>query len=71
MKAKKNIYKNYIKRPMDFLLSLLAIIILSPVFVIIGILVKIKLGSPIIYKQKRPGLNEKIFTLFKFRTMTD
>ncbi|NLK64052.1 MAG: sugar transferase [Tissierellia bacterium] len=64
-------YKNYIKRPMDFLLSLLAIIILSPVFVIIGILVKIKLGSPIIYKQKRPGLNEKIFTLFKFRTMTD
>lgn len=66
-----NIYKNYIKRPMDFILSLLAIIILSPVMLVVAILVRIKLGSPIIFKQKRPGLNEKIFTLYKFRTMTD
>jgi len=71
MKVKNNIYRNYIKRVIDFLLSLLAIIIFSPVFVVIGVLVKIKLGSPIIYKQKRPGLNGKVFTIYKFRTMTD
>ena len=65
------IYKKYIKRPMDFVLSLLAIIILSPVFLGLSVLVKIKLGSPFIFSQKRPGLNEKIFTLYKFRTMTD
>ena len=56
---------------MDFVLSLLAIIVLSPVILIIAVLVRIKLGSPVIFKQKRPGLNEKIFTLYKFRTMTD
>lgn len=64
-------YRKYIKRVLDFILSLLAIIILSPVFLVIAILVIIKLGSPIIFKQKRPGLHEKIFTLYKFRTMTD
>lgn len=52
-------------------MSLIAIIILSPVLLLIAALVKIKLGSPVIFKQKRPGLNEKIFTLYKFRTMTD
>lgn len=56
---------------MDFILSLLAIIVLSPVLLIVGVLVRVKLGSPVIFKQKRPGLNEKIFTLYKFRTMTD
>src|SRR5690554_7459388 len=56
---------------MDIVLSLIAIIVLSPVFLVVAILVKIKLGSPIIFKQKRPGLNEKIFTMYKFRTMTD
>ena len=56
---------------MDFTLSLLAIIILSPVFFIISILVRTKLGSPIFFKQERPGLNEEIFTMYKFRTMTD
>lgn len=66
-----NIYKDYIKRPMDLVLSLFAIIILSPVMLIISILVRVKLGSPVIFKQNRPGLNEKIFTLYKFRTMTD
>ena len=65
------IYKKYIKRPMDFVLSLLAIIILSPIFLVLSVLVKIKLGSPVIFKQKRPGFNEKIFTLYKFRTMTN
>jgi len=64
-------YQKYIKRPMDFILSLIALIILSPLMLIIAILVRIKLGSPIIFKQQRPGLNEKIFTLYKFRTMTD
>jgi undecaprenyl phosphate N,N'-diacetylbacillosamine 1-phosphate transferase len=65
------VYRKYIKRPMDFILSLCAIIVLAPVLLIIEILLRIKLGSPVIFKQKRPGLNEKIFTLYKFRTMTD
>ena len=64
-------YAKYFKRVLDFLLSLIAIIILSPVLLIIAILVRIKLGSPVLFKQKRPGKNEKIFTLYKFRTMTD
>lgn len=64
-------YKNYIKRLLDFTLSLLALILLSPVMLIIAILVRIKLGTPVIFKQQRPGKNEKIFTLYKFRTMTD
>ena len=64
-------YRRYFKRPMDFILSLIAIIIFSPVLLVIALLVRIKLGSPVIFKQKRPGLNEKIFTLYKFRTMTD
>jgi undecaprenyl phosphate N,N'-diacetylbacillosamine 1-phosphate transferase len=65
------VYRKYIKRPMDFILSLCAIIVLAPVLLIIAILVRVKLGSPILFKQKRPGLNENIFTLYKFRTMTD
>ena len=64
-------YRKYIKRLLDFILSLFAIIILSPVLLIVALLVRIKLGSPVIFKQKRHGLNEKIFTLYKFRTMTD
>lgn len=64
-------YKKYIKRLLDIILSFLALIILSPVLLIVAILVKIKLGSPIIFKQQRPGLNEKIFNMYKFRTMTD
>ena len=64
-------YKRFFKRPMDFILSLLAMIILSPLLIITAALVWIKLGSPVIFKQKRPGLNEKIFTIYKFRTMTD
>lgn len=64
-------YAKYIKRILDFTLSLLALIVLSPLMLIIYILVRIKLGKPAIFKQKRPGKNEKIFTLYKFRTMTD
>ncbi|MFC5542458.1 sugar transferase [Ureibacillus suwonensis] len=71
MNSKGGIYKRFIKRPMDFILSLIAIIVLSPVFLIVALLVRIKLGSPVIFKQQRPGLNEKIFTMYKFRTMTD
>lgn len=65
------LYRRYFKRPMDFILSLIAIIVLSPVLLVVALLVRTKLGSPVIFKQKRPGLNEKIFTLYKFRTMTD
>lgn len=64
-------YRRYGKRIMDFTLSLIALILLSPVLLIVAILVRTKLGSPIIFKQDRPGLNEKIFTMYKFRTMTD
>lgn len=64
-------YEAYIKRPLDFCLSLGALIVLSPVMGIIAILVKTKLGSPVIFKQPRPGKDEKIFNIYKFRTMTD
>lgn len=69
--SKGGIYRRYIKRPIDFILSFFALILLSPVLLTVAILVKIYLGSPVIFKQERPGLNEKIFTLYKFRTMTD
>ncbi|WP_242697958.1 sugar transferase [Bacillus sp. SD088] len=68
---KLSIYRKFVKRPLDFTLSLMTLIILSPVLAIVAFLVKKKLGSPIIFEQKRPGLNEEIFTLYKFRTMTD
>lgn len=64
-------YAKYLKRVIDFTLASFALIVLSPILLIVAILVRTKLGSPIIFKQERPGLNEKIFTLYKFRTMTD
>lgn len=64
-------YKNGMKRCLDFLLSLCGIIVLSPVLLVLCILVRVKLGSPVLFKQERPGRHEKIFTLCKFRTMTD
>ncbi|MBD5523052.1 MAG: sugar transferase [Lachnospiraceae bacterium] len=64
-------YKNCIKRCLDFLLSLCGIIVLSPILLILCILVRVKLGSPVLFRQERPGQGEKIFTLCKFRTMTD
>ena len=71
MKRKKGFYEQYIKRPQDLILSLIALIFLSPLLVIIASLVRINLGSPVLFAQARPGLNEKIFKLYKFRTMTD
>ena len=68
---KKGVYERYIKRPQDMLCALLALIVLSPILFITAFLVRVKLGSPVIFKQERPGLNGKIFTLYKFRTMTD
>lgn len=68
---KKGFYEKYIKRPQDFLCALLAIIVLSPVMLVTAILVRVKLGAPVIFKQERPGLNGEIFCLYKFRSMTD
>ena len=64
-------YKKYMKRCLDFILSLCGIIVISPVLIILAVLVRVKLGSPILFHQERPGRDEKIFTLCKFRTMTD
>lgn len=68
---KKTIYERYVKRLVDIVCALLAIVCFSWLYVIIAILVRVKLGSPVIFKQMRPGLDEKIFPLYKFRTMTD
>ncbi|MBQ8592508.1 MAG: sugar transferase [Lachnospiraceae bacterium] len=64
-------YRNCIKRILDICISAVAMIILSPVYLLVAVLVRTKLGSPVIFHQERPGRNEKIFTLCKFRTMTD
>ena len=68
---KKGIYEKYIKRPQDFLCALAATVILSPVMLVTAVLVRTKLGSPVLFKQERPGKNGKVFKLYKFRTMTD
>lgn len=70
VKRRRTFYELIIKRPMDFLLSIIALIVLSPVMLIVAILVKIKLGGPVLFKQERPGKNEKIFKMYKFRSMT-
>src|SRR5690625_4045600 len=70
-KSKKGIYQKFVKRPMDFMLASLAIIILSPIILVMSILVKTNLGSPVLFKQERPGLNGEIYTMYKFMTMTD
>ncbi|MBQ3368012.1 sugar transferase [bacterium] len=62
-------YEKFIKRPQDFLCALAAIIVLSPILIATAILVRIKLGSPVLFTQDRPGKDEKIFKLYKFRTM--
>ncbi len=71
VKYKRKFYRFYIKKIFDFIAALIAIILLSPFLLIFGLLIRIKLGSPIFFKQKRPGFNENIFTLHKFRTMTN
>lgn len=69
-KSRKGIYCLFLKRFLDIVLSLSAIIILSPVMLVTAIFVRINLGSPVIFKQARPGKNEKIFYMYKFRSMT-
>lgn len=69
--GKPGVYARYIKRILDVLLSGCALIVLSPVLLIVAVLVRIKLGSPVIFCQPRPGKDEKIFKMYKFRSMTD
>lgn len=70
-KRNRGIYEKYIKRALDILVSGSALVILSPLYLILGILVKQKLGSPVFFCQERPGRNGTIFKMYKFRTMTD
>lgn len=71
MAHRQGFYEKYIKRPQDFMLATAATVLLSPVMLATGLLVKKKLGTPVIFSQERPGLNGKIFKLHKFRSMTD
>ena len=64
-------YEKYVKRPVDFFLSVVAIIVLSPILLVTAFLVRVNLGSPVIFTQDRPGMNGKIFKLYKFRSMSD
>lgn len=65
------IYKKYMKRMMDFLLSLISLILLSPIMLVVALLVRIKLGSPVLFSQERPGIHEEVFKMYKFRTMSN
>ena len=64
---RQGFYSRYIKRPLDFIFALVGLIVISPVLLIVAVLVKIKLGSPVIFSQERPGLNGEIFRLYKFK----
>jgi len=68
---KPGFYEKYMKRLLDIVCALAALIVFSWLYIIVAVLVRIKLGSPVIFKQPRPGKDEKIFNLYKFRTMTD
>lgn len=68
---KAGLYEKYVKRPQDFLCALAALLVLSPVMLVTAILVRMKLGTPVIFSQERPGRNGKIFRLYKFRSMSD
>lgn len=65
------VYEAYLKRPFDFVAALMALVFLSPVYLILAVLVRVKLGSPVLFTQERPGKDGKVFKLYKFRTMTD
>lgn len=65
------LYEAYFKRPFDFICGMLAVIVFWPLYLILAAMVKMKLGSPVLFTQQRPGQNEIIFKLYKFRTMTD
>ena len=71
MRHKAGLYEKYIKRLLDIVLSGCALIVLSPLLLVTAILVRVKLGSPVIFCQERPGKDEKIFKLHKFRSMSD
>lgn len=71
MPHRQGFYERYIKRPQDFLWALIAAVLLSPVMLVTALLVRVKLGRPVLFKQERPGLNGKIFKMYKFRTMAD
>ena len=71
MNHKKGIYEKYVKRPQDFICAFLACIVLSPVLLVTAITVRVKLGSPVLFVQERPGLDGKVFKMYKFRTMTN
>lgn len=71
MERKSGIYERYIKRMLDIICALAAIIVFSWLYIIVAVLVRIKLGSPVLFKQPRPGKDEKIFNMYKFRSMTD
>lgn len=64
-------YRKFLKRLLDIIISLTALVVLSPVLLVVAVLVRCKLGSPVIFYQDRPGLHEKVFRLYKFRSMTD
>ena len=64
-------YERFFKRPLDFICGLAAVVVFSWLYLILAILVRVKLGSPVLFTQDRPGKDEKIFKLYKFRTMTD
>lgn len=66
-----SLYKNFFKRLVDILVSSSALILLTPIFLLLIIIIRIKLGSPVFFSQKRPGKNGKIFKMYKFRSMTD
>ena len=65
------IYRDVVKRMCDIVLSGIAIVALSPVMIVVALMVRLKLGSPVLFSQERPGKDEKIFRLYKFRSMTD
>ena len=71
MTRKQGFYEKYIKRPLDILCALVAMILFSWLYLMVAVLVRLKLGSPVIFQQPRPGKDEKIFNLYKFRSMTD
>lgn len=71
MAHKKGFYERFIKRPQDLLCASVALIVLSPVIGVTALLVRAKLGAPVFFTQERPGLDGKVFRLYKFRTMTD
>ena len=71
MERREGIYQRYIKRLLDILCALAALIVFSWLYIIVAVLVRVKLGSPVLFTQPRPGKDEKVFKLYKFRTMTD